>query len=97
VNFVEWDGLVRMLFNRKNKTLHAIMTVKSVLGVLEQNFKTHMSLQNIPLPEPFPEMKPLVEEVLNSTGYSDQRAAKMDLNDFLCLLAAFNAKGIHFT
>jgi 18S rRNA (adenine1779-N6/adenine1780-N6)-dimethyltransferase len=97
VNFVEWDGLVRMLFNRKNKTLHAIMTVKSVLGVLEQNFKTHMSLQNIPLPEPLAELNPLGGEVLNSTGYSDQRAAKMDLNDFLCLLAAFNAKGIHFT
>lgn len=97
VNFIEWDGLVRMLFNRKNKTLHAIMTVKSVLGVLEQNYRTHLSLSNLPLPEPFPDMKLLIEEVLNTTGYSDQRAAKLDLNDFLCLLAAFNARGIHFT
>lgn len=97
VNFIEWDGLVRMLFNRKNKTLHAIMTVKSVLGVLEQNYRTHLSLSNLPLPEPFPDMKLLVEEVLTTTGYSDQRAAKLDLNDFLCLLAAFNARGIHFT
>lgn len=97
VNFIEWDGLVRMLFNRKHKTLHAILTVKSCLAVLEENFRTHLSLQNIPLPEPFPDMKLLVEDVLNSTGYADQRAAKMDLNDFLCLLAAFNAKGIHFS
>lgn len=97
VNFIEWDGLVRMLFNRKNKTLHAIMTVKSVLGVLEQNYRTHLSLSNLPLPEPFPDMKLLIEEVLTTTGYSDQRAAKLDLNDFLCLLAAFNARGIHFT
>lgn len=97
VNFIEWDGLIRMLFNRKNKTLHAILTVKSVLSVLEENYKTHLSLSNQPLPEPFPDMKVLVEEVLTTTGYSDQRAAKMDLNDFLCLLAAFNAKGIHFT
>ena len=97
INFVEWDGLVRMLFNRKNKTLHAIMTVKSVLNVLEDNYKTHISLNNIQTSEPVPDMKQLVEEVLNATQYSDQRASKMDLNDFLCLLAAFNAKGIHFS
>jgi 18S rRNA (adenine1779-N6/adenine1780-N6)-dimethyltransferase len=42
-------------------------------------------------------MKQLVEKVLTKEGYSDQRAAKLDLNDFLCLLAAFNAEGIHFT
>lgn len=96
VNFIEWDGLVRILFNRKNKTLHAILTAKSVLAVLEDNIKTHLSLNN--LAEKVPEnMKKLVEEVLLSTGYSDQRASKMDLNDFLCLLAAFNAQGIHFT
>ena len=97
INFIEWDGLVRMLFNRKNKTLHAIMTVKSVLNVLEDNYKTHISLNNIQTSEPVPDMKQLVEEVLNATQYSDQRASKMDLNDFLCLLAAFNAKGIHFS
>ena len=41
-------------------------------------------------------IKLMVEDVLKETGYSDVRPAKMDLNDFLCLLAAFNAKGIHF-
>jgi len=103
INFIEWDGLVRMLFNRKNKTLHAILTVKSVLSVLEDNYKTHLSLNSNSInnssssSSSMPEMKPLIEEVLTSTGYSDQRAAKMDINDFLCLLAAFNAKGIHFS
>jgi 18S rRNA (adenine1779-N6/adenine1780-N6)-dimethyltransferase len=97
VNFVEWDGMVRMLFNRKHKTLRAILTAKSVLSVLEDNLNTHNSLNNLPLQTNRPEMKLLVEEVLTATGFSDQRAAKMDLNDFLCLLAAFNAKGIHFT
>ena len=101
---------------RKNKTLHAIMTVKSVLSVMEDNYKTHLSLQqnnsaalshtsssassssvNGSNSVVVPDMKKLVEEVLTATGYSDQRAAKMDLNDFLCLLAAFNAKGIHFS
>jgi 18S rRNA (adenine1779-N6/adenine1780-N6)-dimethyltransferase len=97
VNFVEWDGLIRLLFNRKHKTLHAILTTKAVLKLLEDNYKTHFSLNNLPVPDPFPEMKGLVEEVLTSEGFSDQRAARMSINDFLCLLAKFNGKGIHFT
>lgn len=97
VNFEEWDGLVRMVFNRKNKTLRAILTAKSVTNIMEENFKTNLSLRNLPLPDPFPDMKQLVEETLSKEGYSDQRAAKLDLNDFLCLLAAFNHRGIHFT
>jgi 18S rRNA (adenine1779-N6/adenine1780-N6)-dimethyltransferase len=97
VNFVEWDGLIRILFNRKHKTLHAILTTKSILQLLEENYRTYLSLQSSPLPEPFPDIKQLVEEVLMAEGFSDQRAARMSINDFLCLLAAFNHKGIHFT
>lgn len=33
VNFSEWDGLIRLLFNRKHKKLHSVLTTKSVLGV----------------------------------------------------------------
>jgi 18S rRNA (adenine1779-N6/adenine1780-N6)-dimethyltransferase len=97
VNFIEWDGLVRLLFNRKNKTIRAILTQKSCLLVLQQNLKTYLSLQNQMIPEPFPNIKDIVEEVLAKDQYGDKRASKMDLNDFLCLLAAFNEKGIHFS
>ena len=31
VNFVEWDGLVRLLFNRKHKTARAVLCTKSTL------------------------------------------------------------------
>jgi len=184
VNFIEWDGLVRLLFNRKHKTVRAIMTAKPCLAVLEANRKTFAALNgtcsgaptssssssgsgsssSVPAPaftlfpttnqqlldnntiamaeteegmgegvgmddgedeedndEPrfskkagkkqrrahetvdpetvraVADMKLLVEGVLTETGYSDRRAARMDLNDFLCLLAAFNEKGVHFT
>ena len=132
MNFLEWDGMIRMVFNRKHKTLHAILTVKSILIILEQNYKTYLSLHNtnnnnnsssgnsssssskstsksvntsnnnnnsssMMIVDEVIDMKSIVEEVLNTTGYSAQRAAKMDINDFLCLLAAFNEKGIHFT
>ena len=97
VDFVEWDGLIRLLFNRKNKTIRAIMTQKSCLLVLEENYKTHLSLNNQMVPDPLPDMKGIVEEVLSMEDYGEKRAAKMDTNDFLCLLAAFNEKGIHFS
>jgi 18S rRNA (adenine1779-N6/adenine1780-N6)-dimethyltransferase len=109
VNFTEWDGLVRILFNRKHKTLRAIMTTKNILKVLEENYRTQLALNATEEKmetdgalgagdvSSLSQMKELVESILEETDYSDKRAAKMDIDDFLCLLAAFNAKGIHFT
>lgn len=45
VSFKEWDGLVRICFNRKNKTLGSIFRQKSVLSILEKNYKTLQALQ----------------------------------------------------
>jgi len=39
INFTEWDGLVRLCFLRKNKTLSAIFRLKNVLKMLHENFK----------------------------------------------------------
>ena len=38
INFVEWDGLVRLCFLRKNKTLSAIFRLKTILKMLQANF-----------------------------------------------------------
>jgi 18S rRNA (adenine1779-N6/adenine1780-N6)-dimethyltransferase len=35
VNFKEWDGLIRICFGRKNKTLGAIFHQSSTLAMLE--------------------------------------------------------------
>lgn len=48
VNFKEWDGLVRICFNRKNKTLGAIFRQKNILSILEKNYKTLQALQLAP-------------------------------------------------
>ena len=97
VDFVEWDGLVRICFNRKNKTLRSVLTTKSVLDLLEKNFKTFCSLNNTPVPEPFvPTMKERVEAVLAETEMHNSRAAKCSVDDFLILLNGFNSVGIHF-
>lgn len=44
INFVEWDGMVRLCFNRKNKTLGAIFRHKPVLKLLDENMRTHRAL-----------------------------------------------------
>ena len=44
INFVEWDGMVRLCFNRKNKTLAAIFRHKPVLKLLDENMRTHRAL-----------------------------------------------------
>lgn len=46
INFTEWDGLTRIAFLRKNKTLAAAFKQSSVLRTLEDNYKLQASLQN---------------------------------------------------
>jgi len=41
INFIEWDGLVRLCFMRKNKTLSAIFRIKHVINMLHENFKIY--------------------------------------------------------
>lgn len=95
VNFVEWDGLVRLAFNRKNKTLRAAFTTSKVLSMLAENYKTWCSLNGVATGEP--DMKAVVEGVLAETGTSDTRASKMTIDDFLGLLSAFNKARVHFS
>ena len=46
VNFKEWDGLGRLCFSRKNKTLGAIFRQKSVVQLVEKNMKTFQALKD---------------------------------------------------
>lgn len=46
VSYTEWDGLTRIAFLRKNKTLMAAFKQSSVLQNLEKNYKLHCSLNN---------------------------------------------------
>ncbi|KAF3442151.1 hypothetical protein FNV43_RR16067 [Rhamnella rubrinervis] len=45
VNQKEWDGFLRICFNRKNKMLGSIFRQKSVLALLEKNYMTVQSLK----------------------------------------------------
>ncbi|NWS07009.1 DIM1 transferase, partial [Motacilla alba] len=47
INFQEWDGLVRIAFVRKNKTLSAAFKSSAVEQLLDHNYRVHCSLHNM--------------------------------------------------
>lgn len=101
IDFEEWDGLLRICFVRKNKTIAAGFKSKNVLDILVKNYVALAAAQN---PDDMQDesrdhealVKQKIDTVLTSTGYAENRAAKMDQGDFLKLLYAFHQTGIHF-
>jgi 18S rRNA (adenine1779-N6/adenine1780-N6)-dimethyltransferase len=96
VNFTEWDGLVHIAFNRKNKTLGALFRQKSVLEVIERNLRTAAAVAGTPFEASGDEVKTRVLGVLDAAGMADERAGKLDIDDMLRLLQAFIRAGIRF-
>mmetsp|Transcript_6338 Transcript_6338/g.16452 ORF Transcript_6338/g.16452 Transcript_6338/m.16452 type:complete len:386 (+) Transcript_6338:125-1282(+) len=147
VNFTEWDGLVRLCFSRKNRTLGAIFKTNAVLDLLVRNAKLVQALGlgkannasnatsgleammaadgdgdgdegmaaaddeemaeattgtgskgGKASKEERDQVREKAIRVLHSAGnYEDKRSAKLSNEDFLALLAAFNAEGLHFS
>lgn len=94
VDFEEWDGLIRLLFSRRRRTLRAHFRKTATLSMLEQNYKIRCSIVgDKPANSSFPE---LVDSVLREEGASAERAYLMDLDDMHSLLKAFHKKGIYF-
>jgi 18S rRNA (adenine1779-N6/adenine1780-N6)-dimethyltransferase len=91
---------IRLLFNRKNKTLRAGLMTKSVVKLLHENRKTVQALQQgaaMATDEDERSVGVILEEIVSREPWKGQRASKMDLDDFLQLLAEFNTAGIHFS
>ena len=94
VNFREWDGMMRIVFCRKNKILQSSFNTKPVMKALETNYKTYCSMKGIqPTKQPF---KQFIMDILKESGLGEQRACKTELDEFFKLLLAFNSKGVHF-
>jgi 18S rRNA (adenine1779-N6/adenine1780-N6)-dimethyltransferase len=64
--------------------------------LLEENRQTVQALKSdVEMSEQ--SVKDILEEILDREPWLGQRASKMDLDDFLQLLAEFNQAGIHFS
>jgi len=95
INFKEWDGLVRICFVRKNKTVAANFTSKPVMEMIEKNYRMQCSLSGALVEEDF-DIKAKVQKILEENNFHEKRARTMDMDDFLQLLNAFNSNQIHF-
>ena len=71
VRFEEFDGLNRIVFGRRNKTVHATFMAKGVIEMLEKNWRTWCSEQNIVCSLTFfpPEILFLVDTILAALHY----------------------------
>ncbi|KAG5518226.1 hypothetical protein PMAC_003022 [Pneumocystis sp. 'macacae'] len=81
ISFEEWDGLLRICFIRKNKTILSGFKTSSILNMCEKNYNIWCSQNNIPV-DGIP-IKDRIEKVLNSVNLIDKRARKCDDSDFL--------------
>jgi len=96
VNFTEWDGMIRLLFNRKNKTLRSVLMTKPTIKMLDENMRTQRALNGASMNTDNKTADQIIEDVVAMEQWKDKRASKLDLDDFLALLAEFNKRGIHF-
>lgn len=95
VDFKEWDGLMRICFGRKRKTLRSSFCMNYTLKLLEDNYKTYCALTGTAPAKQ--NMKQMVISVLTDLELADTRAIKIDLDTFFKLLLEFNKRGIHFS
>ena len=47
IDFTEWDGLTRIAFTRKNRTLSAAFKETAVLAALDKNYRVYCSVNNV--------------------------------------------------
>lgn len=96
VEFEEFDGMNRVLFSRRNRMVRACFEAKGVREMLEVNWRTVASQSGRVL-EKGETFDDVLKKVLNEdTEYAEKRAAQMDVDDLLRLLAAFHRRGVHF-
>ena len=95
INFSEYDGLTRIIFSRRHKTVRSSFDAKGVKMMLESNYKTFCSEKSIPLNTTTP-FNARLDAILLKHEYSDKRAAQMDVDDILQLLHDFHSEHVHF-
>ncbi|KAI9808721.1 MAG: hypothetical protein M1825_003873 [Sarcosagium campestre] len=49
ISYDEWDGLLRIIFVRRNKTIQAGFKGKAVMGLVEKNYRTWCAQNSVPL------------------------------------------------
>jgi len=93
INFMEWDGMIRICFERPNKNVRNPFLTKTVLSTLEKNHKTFCQLNQ---KTPVKDMKSAVLQILEQSGLAKKKSRHLDITQFLRLMKLFNDANIHF-
>lgn len=88
--------MLRICFNRKNKTLASEFKTNQVLQTLRHNYLVYCKIKKVEVDEESLDIKSMIDEILTERKMADCRSRTMEIDDFLQLMCAFNQKGIHF-
>ncbi|KAL9047016.1 MAG: hypothetical protein Q9214_000302 [Letrouitia sp. 1 TL-2023] len=86
ISFEEWDGMLRVCFIRKNKTLRAgWLGVRSVMEMVEENWRAWCALNDIPVDEgPATDTKNeemVIEEIMVDAEQEEEWGGIMDVDE----------------
>ncbi|KAF5394812.1 rRNA adenine N(6)-methyltransferase [Paragonimus heterotremus] len=104
VSFSEWDGILRLVFARKNKTIAANFSGKAVASLLRKHYLESCAVSGVQ-PDPPTISSPVdgvnameqkVLTILRNSGFDKKRGRVLDEDDLLRLLLAFKKEGIRF-
>lgn len=93
IDFNEWDGLIKICFNRPNRTLSATFKKKKTLAMLNDNRNQFLAAHNLTTDVP---IDVFVQKCLEELLIMDSRPMQLDIEDFMSLLEKFNNGGLHF-
>jgi 18S rRNA (adenine1779-N6/adenine1780-N6)-dimethyltransferase len=74
VSWAEFDGLLRVVFSRKNKTVRASFGTKEVLAMVEKNYRTWCAMNDVPVDDS-------AVETGAADGEDDDEVMGMDVDD----------------
>lgn len=72
ISYEEWDGLLRIAFVRKNKTLRSSFIGRtSVMDMLEANYRTWCAQNDVPIEDGPPEAENQEDDAMDTGGAQD--------------------------
>ncbi|KAI9805282.1 MAG: Dimethyladenosine transferase [Piccolia ochrophora] len=81
ISYDEWDGLLRIVFVRRNKTIQAGFKGKAILGLVEKNYRTWCAQNDVPLDDGPADDDAMDLEDDDLDGPDDEWDGIMDVDD----------------
>ena len=96
ISLAEWDELMKVLFNRKNKKVSSVLRKKKLCKRLHENHKSHCALEGS-VPVDNENFVANITEIVKGKSFCNDRAKSMPIENLAWLLSSLHAKGIYFT